>query len=225
MESIARAIDLGPEHISAYTLSIEPATAFGRARVAPMPDDGQAEFYARVRDELERAGYVHYEVSSFARSGRFALHNTLYWTGAYYLGLGAGAHSHLPHGASGHAMRRENVRAPEAFLSAAERGHFPASFEEVLDDLDVLAERVMVGVRTRFGLDLADIASDLDAPDLEARLAPAIEDLVGRGLVVRDGTHVRPTPLGFILNDRIARALFLAVHERPATCLRDRVVR
>jgi oxygen-independent coproporphyrinogen-3 oxidase len=100
LESLEEAIGLRPEHLSLYALTVEDGTpladdvALGRT---PSPDaDLQAELYSRAADRLEPAGYDHYEISNWARPGRQCRHNLTYWRNGFWLGLGAGAHSHLP---------------------------------------------------------------------------------------------------------------------------------
>ena len=99
-ESLEEAIALGPEHLSCYALTVEDGTPLGRdvasGRV-PAPDqDRQAELYLCASERLQSAGYEHYEISSWARRGRRCRHNLTYWRNGFWLGLGAGAHSHLP---------------------------------------------------------------------------------------------------------------------------------
>ena len=93
--NLAKAIEIYPEHISAYNLSIEPGTAFfklqSRGQLIMPPEDFQLEFYQMAIDRLLQAGYKHYEISNFARPGKQSRHNMTYWENREYLGLGAGA--------------------------------------------------------------------------------------------------------------------------------------
>jgi hypothetical protein len=100
LETLEEAIGLGPEHLSLYALTVEEGTpladdvALGRT---PAPDpDLQAELYSRAAERLEPAGHDHYEISNWARPGYQCRHNLTYWRNGFWLGLGAGAHSHLP---------------------------------------------------------------------------------------------------------------------------------
>ena len=100
LESLEEAIDLGPEHLSLYALTVEDGTPLGDdvalGRTPATDPDLQAELYSRAAERLEPAGYDHYEISNWARPGYQCRHNLTYWRNGFWLGLGAGAHSHLP---------------------------------------------------------------------------------------------------------------------------------
>ena len=123
--SIDAALALGPEHVSAYALTIERGTPFGslaRAGRLPRPDDeATAEMFTWAGAAFAAAGLVQYEISSYARAGRRARHNGLYWSGAPYLGVGASASSFRPL-ADGTGWRFANPRATATYLAAARRG-------------------------------------------------------------------------------------------------------
>jgi putative oxygen-independent coproporphyrinogen III oxidase len=214
--SVARAVALGPHHISAYTLTIEPDTALGRRTrlglFKPMEDDDQAGLIHQVTDALGAAGYGRYEISNYAKDGFEAVHNSLYWTGGPYLGLGAGAHSYAPARDLSGAVRRENVKAPEAYLRAALAGDFAPRAQEDLDRWGLVADRLWVGLRPRWGVDVEALAeeSGLGAA-LLGPLLPALEGLAGRGLVTRHGPRWAPTAEGFLFADLVARTLLDAV--------------
>lgn len=211
--SIDRAIAVSPEHVSAYTLTVEPKTALGRrARLGlfqPMEDDRQADLIDSLAFRLAKAGLARYEVSSYARPGKEAVHNTIYWVGGPYLGAGAGAHSYLPGPGLKGASRRENKRAPAEYIEEARLGLFRPEFEEALEERDAIAERMIVGVRTRWGFDLDALAREagLDGP-LQAAVEPAIAGLEQAGLLARASDRVRPTARGFLFTDLIARRLW-----------------
>ena len=203
-----------------YTLTIEPDTALGRRTrlglFTPMEDDDQAGLIHDVTAALAAAGYQRYEISNYAREGFEAVHNSLYWTGGPYLGLGAGAHSYAPAPDLSAAVRRENVKAPETYLQAALAGDFTPRSQEDLDRWGVVADRLWVGLRPRWGVDVEALAeqSGLGASLLEA-LLPALEGLAGRGLVARHGPRWAPTAEGFLFADLIARTLLDAVPAGP----------
>jgi putative oxygen-independent coproporphyrinogen III oxidase len=204
-------LDAGPDHLAAYTLTFEPDTHLGRraaaGRIEPLDDDAQADQMARLSARAAARGFHRYEVSAYAPPGRAAVHNSLYWVGAPYLGLGPGAHSYRPgRGPELGARRRENARDVGEWLAGA-----PPSFEERLDAETRLAERLIVGVRPRWGLDLAALAAELGDPTLEARLQPAVARLLADGLLVRRGRRLGPTERGFALADTVARGLLAAL--------------
>ena len=179
------------DHLSVYELTIEDRTAFGaRARagtLVPLDDDALADLYIRAHDRLTSAGFEHYEISSYARPGRRAVHNSLYWRGAPFLGLGVGAAS-LELLVDGGGVRATNPRRVAEYLAApgtpAERvASSPA---------ELAAERAWLGMRTADGV-------------AEADLPPAVVRwLVDDGLAERKATRIAPTLRGFLLANRIA---------------------
>lgn len=148
--TLEEAIDLGPEHLSCYALTIEPATPLGRkvaAGLIPAPDpDLQADMYALACERLAAAGYEHYEVSNWAIPGRRCLHNMGYWEGRPYLGLGAGAHSYRD------GRRWWNVRPPQQYMEMVAARELPIGGDEQLTDQERRMERMLLGLRTADGV-------------------------------------------------------------------------
>jgi len=215
--SLDRALSLEPHHVSAYTLTVEPGTALGRkfdaGTFVPMEDDDQADMIEQVTARLAAAGYARYEVSSYAPDGLEARHNTVYWRGGPYLGVGAGAHSYRPAPGLSGAYRRGNIKSPNEYLSRALAGDHRPGFEETVGRNDALSERLMLGVRVKWGLDLLRLANDagLDLPVLLASAGPVIDRLIAEGLLVREGPVIAPTARGFLFADGIGRRLLGAV--------------
>jgi len=152
--SLTAAIASGVDHVSAYSLIVEPGTRLA-SRVArgelPMPDDdGLADRYAIADSELGAAGFEWYEVSNWARSAESqARHNILYWTGGDWWGIGPGAHSHVG------GVRWWNVKHPRDYAGRLDEGVSPAAAREVLADRERAVERVMLHLRLRSGLPLS----------------------------------------------------------------------
>ena len=223
--SVDRALALSPDHLSAYALTVEPDTLLERrvrlGRFRPMPDDEQARLIEAVSAHLAGAGFVRYEVSSYARQGRVSLHNTGYWQGAAYLGLGAGAHSYLPAPGLVRAERRENVRSPARYVDTALAGDVEASWTEVLDAARIAGDRLMIAFRSRFGLDVGDFVEELSGAVDPAPLEAATARLVREGLLERVGARLRPTARGWLFNDVVARAMMDAAEEatRPESSI------
>jgi oxygen-independent coproporphyrinogen-3 oxidase len=183
------AVDLAPDHQSVYELTIEDRTAFGQrvrdGRLVPLPEDALTELYVAMHDRLTAAGYEHYEISSYARPGRRAIHNGLYWRGAPFLGLGVGAAS-LARAGDGSGERATNPRRVADYLAGAP-GEVVA-----IDAREMAADRAWLGLRTSEGVDAAD-------------LPPAIAGwLVDEGLAERRDGRICPTLRGFLMADRIA---------------------
>jgi oxygen-independent coproporphyrinogen-3 oxidase len=183
--TLEETIQLGPEHVSAYALTIEPATPLGRAVAAglqPAPDaDVQADRYELACELLGAAGYEHYEISNWAKPGRRCVHNDGYWEARPYLGLGAGAHAYRD------GVRWWNVRPPQEYLSRVEAGERPVGGEERLTETERLTERLLLGLRR------------IDGVPVEWVDAARVEDFVGEGLAERRNGHVALTERGMLL--------------------------
>jgi oxygen-independent coproporphyrinogen-3 oxidase len=150
---VAQALALEPTHLSLYGLTVEPGTPLGRwaerGEVTEADEERYAAEFLHAHEALAAAGFEHYEVSNFARPGRRARHNSAYWSGAPYLGLGPAAH-----GFDG-VERRWNVSAYASWVRAVAEGRDPADGRETLDDGMREAEAVYLGLRTQDGLVLA----------------------------------------------------------------------
>ena len=194
------AAHLGVDHVSAYTLIPEPGTPLGE-RIAPDPDR-EAEALAAARAILGAAGLVRYEVSNFARPGKEARHNQVYWRMAFWAALGPAAVSHEPAQAPGvYAVRRTN---PPLFRWLA--GEPPK--EEAIPPLEHAKEALMMGLRTREGVDLKALAQRTGAP-LCSRLLQAARPYIEGGFLRRKGCRLFPTQAGL---NRV-HALVLALWE------------
>jgi putative oxygen-independent coproporphyrinogen III oxidase len=149
--TLAAAVGLAPEHLSAYALTIEPATKFGRLVAAgrmPEPaEDDLADRYDTACAALAAAGYRHYEVSNWARDGHASRHNLTYWRRGRYLGLGAGAHEFDG------TTRRWNVNGVPDYLSIVGQGRRPTDGEERLDPEQARFEALALRLRTAGGLE------------------------------------------------------------------------
>jgi putative oxygen-independent coproporphyrinogen III oxidase len=192
--TLERTVALEPEHVSAYALTIEPATALGRkvaAGLAPMPDgDAQADMYAVACDVLGAAGYDHYEVSNWAKPGRRCVHNIGYWEGRPYLGLGAGAHSFRD------GLRWWNVRPPQQYLEEVAAGRLPVGGEERLTDDERHLERLLLGLRTIDGV-----------PEEWVGGAARADDFVAQGLAARRAGRLALTDRGMLLANELVLQL------------------
>ncbi len=151
--SIHRALGLGIDHLSAYSLTIEPGTPFEermKEGTLPPPDpDLAAAHFTELRSLMRQAGFEHYELTNFAKPGCFSRHNYAYWRRIPYLGLGTGAHSF-------DGQRRSwSPRDTRQYLARLKAGEDPVAGEETLTPDDELKELVYLSLRTRDGLDIA----------------------------------------------------------------------
>ena len=155
-QQLKQAVGIGVGHLSAYELTMEPGT---KLHGAFPPENYQVdeEFFFATHEVLESLGFEGYEVSSFARSSKdYSRHNLATWAGRPYLGVGAGAHSFLPTGECG--LRRWNLPDLTAYLRAVESGEPPPRESEDLSEQQRLLELLMLGLRTRRGVDLEAVA-------------------------------------------------------------------
>ena len=210
--SVEGVLALSPEHVSAYALTIERGTVFGaRSRKGELvvPDDALvAGMQEWVREALRAAGLAQYEVSSYARPGRRAVHNALYWTGAPYLGVGASASSFRPL-RDGGGWRFSNPRATDTYLRAARAASgslLPAQFEKRTGD-DLENEAVWLALRTSDGLDRATHARRFGSDPVATR-STAITRCIESGWLVLDAQTLRPTATGLLFADEIAARLW-----------------
>lgn len=206
---VERALSFAPPHLSLYQLTLEPNTVFAKYPPQLPDEDTVAAIGEWIEARTAEAGYQHYEVSAYARSGHRCRHNLNYWQFGDYLGIGAGAHSKLsfPH----RVIRQIRFRQPVSYLQNARHGRFVAESAEV-GRADLAFEFMLNALRLsdgfaptlfteRTGLALSQIERRLDAAE-------------SRGLIVRDHRRIAPTPLGRrFLSD--LQSLFLP--ERAAT--------
>ncbi len=194
METLRSVTLCGPHHISCYELTAHPRTPLGR-RVAAgrtrLPGENEiAAFFLGTAQRLEDEGFVHYEVSNFARSGHKSRHNRKYWRRVPYLGLGPGAHSFL------HPTRWWNPPCLETWLQRLRQGEQPAEGRESLTPEQDLLERLWLGFRTCDGLEWSDFNGVMEAERIARQLERS-------GLVTRRGRRMVSTTRGFLVSDSL----------------------
>ncbi len=202
---IKQLLEFGPEHISSYALTIEDRTVFGNWRDAnkltPLDEARVAEHYEHLMKVMGQNGYVHYEISNFSLPGRESKHNSSYWTGAHYLGVGPSAHSF--DGVS----RQFNVANNIQYLKKMELGEVPFD-REVLSKADQVNERLLIGLRTSQGCNLEDMKKRLSF-EFDAAQRLYVNRIVEQGYAEFDGSMFRLTNAGKLLADKIASDLFV----------------
>lgn len=209
-DDLREALDLAPEHLSYYQLTLEPHTPF-HATPPPLPDeDLTAEMQLQGQELLVSQGFTSYEVAAHARPGRQCQHNLNYWTFGDYLGIGAGAHGKLTDPITGRIQRRAKPRQPSAYLTAVAtagpQGPPPGTAWSLRED-EVVLEFVMNSLRLTAGFPLQLFA--LRTGRAPGALAAPLTAAQRAGLLTVKDDWVRPTELGGrFLNDLVA--LFMA---------------
>ncbi len=199
-ETLRRAIDLGPEHLSTYGLTWEAGTAFGtrrdRGELTPIDEELEREQYALAMDELSAAGFEQYEISNFAKPGFRCRHNEVYWAGAEYWAFGPGAARYL------NGRRETNIRSVLGWLARIERGESPVADAEELEPRHRARELLFLGLRRCDGIARADFRerSGFDLNDIAAQ---AIAANVGRGWLEETASNIRLTREGRFVADRV----------------------
>jgi oxygen-independent coproporphyrinogen III oxidase len=194
-DNIEKALIFSPEHISCYELSIEKGTLFSSMKdkgQLPLPDqDIEESFFLTTSEFLENRGYIHYEISNFARGEAFySRHNRKYWDRTPYLGLGPSAHSF--DGAS----RWWNRRSVRGYCEALEKSESAVEENEVLSEEQVVMESVSLGLRTRWGFDQRLIQ---DSAELKKNIAM----LIDTGFIRVEGDMIIPAKKGFLIADHL----------------------
>lgn len=206
---LAEALDFGPEHLSAYELTIEAGTPFAtaaeRGQLGLPGEEEAVAMLERLAARTEAAGYERYEISNYARPGFESIHNRRYWQRLPVLGLGAGAFSTDPPGdKTPFGVRRSNLRSPWAYLARVEAGESAeAGPAEVLDAATARAEAMFLSLRTRRGVDAAAFAAEFGGPP-RAFFEAEIEELLAQSLL-REGAggDLRLTHRGRLLSDSV----------------------
>ena len=197
--TLTEVLKLDVEHISAYHLTIEPATRFGKmlakGDISQVSEQRSEDEFLTVHQRLTEAGFEHYEVSNFAKPSRRSRHNSSYWTGTQYLGIGPGAHSFNG------TTRRWCDQDIKEYCQAVEYG------SETLSAIDRLNEYIMVSLRRVEGIDLETISSHWSREDAE-RIERAAEPFLESGWLVKDGAKIAVPADHFLVSDTIIGELF-----------------
>ena len=209
-EEVRQIVELKPEHVSAYQLSIEPNSKLGReyerGKYTPVSDEDSLREYEYLRRELTNSGYNHYEISNFALPTKESKHNSSYWNRTPYLGLGPGAHSY-------NRERRfwniPDLKNYSAFFNNENNSKADTPFEEeVLTKADILNERVMLSLRMVEGMDLEALKNEF-AGKLSGELISNIKSALSKGFLVEQRGKIKIPPEKLFVSDGIIRDLFV----------------
>ena len=205
-ESVAGVIDMRPEHVSVYSLMYEERTALTRmrdsGRIDETPEEESAAMFADITEMLDSAGYEQYEISNYSLPGFRSRHNSAYWSGEPYVGLGPAAHSY-----DGLRTRRANAPDVRAYISRWLDGGGDAVTVETLTDDELREEMIMTRLRTRGGIPLEEFRRRFGAVAFRSLLS-ASRRWVAAGLMEeRDGT-LALSRRGVMVSDEIIVSLF-----------------
>ena len=223
-QSLRRALDLNTEHFSLYGLQIEPGTPLHRdVQVGKLPtpsDDLAADMYELAMEDLEEAGYEHYEISNWAKRGFRSRHNSVYWLNLPYLGVGPGAHSSL------NGRRFANIKSPRGYIQAiasarqnqvvesaeVDAGDFAIDFIEVTSPKTAISETMMLGIRLAEGIAKSEFQKLFNA-SLEDVYGDEIDYLTDAGLIETRGERVALTRRGKMLGNTVFERFLLTDEE------------
>ena len=204
-EDLNKALMLDVEHLSAYALSIEEGTPLHRmwteGRLEETDEEVSIKMFERLITRMEEAGYEHYEISNFAKKGRRSRHNSSYWTGEPYIGLGAAAHSY-----DGKRSRKWNVSDVRSYITEIAQDRLPSE-GEWLTDVQLFNERLMLSLRTKEGVDKGALMA-LGGEERYERCRRKVEQLMTKGLLTEDDTAWRLTKEAIFVSDMIIEQLF-----------------
>ena len=190
-------------HVSSYSMTVEPRTAlasFINKKKQPAMDDQQsAEQFILLMDAMQAHGFEQYEISNFCKPGHYSRHNSNYWRGVKYLGVGPSAHSY------NHESRQWNIANNAKYIHALQKGEIPAE-TEILSETNRLNEYVMTSLRTIWGLDLKKM-EDI-APGASPELLKSAREFFEKEWITQTGEIICLTQTGKLYADKISSELF-----------------
>ena len=203
--NLATALQLQPEHIAAYCLTIEKNTAFGhwhaKGKLKAVEEEVAAKQFETLMEVLTTHHYEHYEISNFSQPGYYAQHNTNYWKKGHYLGVGPGAHSYNG------VTRQHNVTHNQRYIDSIQQDVVPCTIE-TLTRKDHINEYVMTSLRTQWGCDMGWLKAKYDYV-LEPTKITYVEQLINNQLAVLNDQKLLLTRKGKLLADQITMDLFV----------------
>ncbi|MDT2045407.1 coproporphyrinogen III oxidase [Priestia aryabhattai] len=202
-ETLDIAFSMDVEHISAYSLIIEPKTVFynlmnkGQLRVPSQEDE--AFMYEMLMDEMEKHGYSQYEISNFARLGYESLHNLTYWDNNDYYGIGAGAHSYID------GIRRSNIAPLKKYMQTITETKSACLDEISVSKVERMEEEMFLGLRKTDGVNKANFY-DKYKVEMNEVFSKPIQEYVNKGLLEETDSSLRLTKKGRFLGNEVFQA-------------------
>lgn len=203
-DDLHRALQLRPEHISSYCLTIEPKTAFGhwlrKGQIPPIDEEFAATQFEIMTERLTASGYEQYEVSNFCLPGWHSQHNSGYWKQETYLGIGPSAHSYDGEN------RQFNISHNAKYMAAIQQGIVPYKMD-ILNANDKINEYLLTTLRTEWGAHLPTLKGQMNYDLLEEH-KNYVETLLKKKYADIHGEYLKLTRSGMLLADKIASDLF-----------------
>lgn len=204
--NLSQALSLEVPHLSVYALTLEEKTAFAHqvktGKIELLGEEAYEAQFLRAHERLTAAGYEHYELSNYARAGWRARHNSSYWEGVPYLGLGPSAHGY--DGNHRYWNHANNYR----YQQAVQQGHWPEAERETLTRRDRYHEYLMTHLRHSKGIDPTYITENF-LPDWWQRYALLLSQFQQRGLMLSRKGRLCLTPRGWLVSDQVIGDLFM----------------
>jgi oxygen-independent coproporphyrinogen-3 oxidase len=201
--NLDKVFELGIPHVSSYSMTVEPQTALAsfikKKKQVAMNDQQSAEQFILLMDAMQTRGFEHYEISNFCKPGHYSRHNSNYWKGIKYLGIGPSAHSYNGE------TRQWNIANNAKYILALEKAEIPAE-SELLTETDHLNEYIMTSLRTMWGLDLKKL--NTIAAGTSEQLAKSARRYFENGWIEQKEDIIYLTPTGKLYADNIAAGLF-----------------
>jgi len=197
------------QHVSAYCLTVEPNTALGhrvkKGKEKPVDEDAANNQFQLLIELADKNDLEQYEVSNFGKTGFYSQHNTSYWKGIPYLGLGPSAHSYY------RGKRSWNIANNVCYIKSLKNGELPLT-TEVLSREDQINEYIMTGLRTSWGIDLERLKRDYNY-DIQRAYTGQLQELLGKDLARMNGNRLILTRAGLFMADGIASDFFILEHD------------
>ncbi len=200
-DSLVKAVEVNPDHMSLYPLTLEPEEPLFKeieSRVLPeISADTAAIQYELAEQLLEKHGYIHYEISNWAKPGKECLHNLVYWQGGEYLGIGVAAHSYIVN------RRSANTADLSQYIESSSHNSLPPQeVDETITPETEIAESIILGLRLCNGIDTKDFKKRFNI-DIMKRYGRQIEELINFGLIENDENGIRLSPRGRLLGNEV----------------------
>ncbi|MDB5153226.1 MAG: hemW, partial [Mucilaginibacter sp.] len=201
--NLDKVFELQVPHVSAYSMTVEPCTPLAsfikKKKQSPMSEEQSAGQFMQLMDAMQLHGFEHYEISNFCQSDHYSRHNTNYWKGVKYLGIGPSAHSYDGE------KRQWNIANNAKYLQALDKKTIPAELE-ILTEANHLNEYIMTSLRTQWGLDLGHL--NKIAAGASDQLLKETNEFFDKGWINQKAQTIYLTQAGKLYADHIASELF-----------------